>query len=207
MQGNSLLMLDSVHFTTQIVGTPQTDAQRAVMVSFYAGIEPMLQNCELIAPEGAVYSSTLHGYTTDNVALTTEMVEIGYEKPEQACNVGFLPGRFSVGAGKQVCFSKGNLQYQASTDTWRYAENQWDRVGDDNANISPTYDGWIDLFGWGTANNPTNASTNPNDYPEYNPYFVTFDDWGLNKISNGCNYPGIIKKKVNYMKNMLKHGN
>ncbi len=187
MQGNSLLMLDSVHMTAQTVGTPQTDAQRAVMVSFYAGIEPMLQNCELIAPEGAVYSSTLHGYTTDNVALTTEMVEIGYEMPEQECNIGFLPGRFSVAAGKQVGFTKGNLQYQASTDTWRYAEHQWDRVGDDNANISPTYSGWIDLFGWGTAENPTNASTHPGDYPTYNPYVNNFVDWGVNPISNGCN--------------------
>ena len=27
-------------------------------------------------------------------------------------------------SGKKVYFSKGNLQYQASTDTWRFAENQ-----------------------------------------------------------------------------------
>jgi hypothetical protein len=33
------------------------------------------------------------------------------------------------------------------------------------------------LFGWGTGNNPTNASTDYNDYP-------TFVDWGVNKIGN-----------------------
>jgi hypothetical protein len=33
------------------------------------------------------------------------------------------------------------------------------------------------LFGWGTGNNPTNASTDYNDYP-------TFVDWGVNKIGS-----------------------
>ena len=80
---------------------------------------------------------------------------------------GVLPGLFSVSATKQVHFSQGNLQYQASTDTWRFAEHQWDHVGtqtpdedgyyggtvegSDNRHISSTYNGWIDLFGWGTS--------------------------------------------------------
>ena len=61
---------------------------------------------------------------------------------------GALKGQFSVAADEQVFFSQGNLQYQASTDTWRFAENQYDMVGADNKNISATYTGWIDLFGW-----------------------------------------------------------
>jgi len=91
---------------------------------------------------------------------------------------GELPGAFSVAEGRQVHFSRGNLQYQASTDTWRFAENQYDYVGEANANISSTYDGWIDLFGWGTGNNPTLSSDNNADYN-------TFVDWGTNAISNG----------------------
>ena len=91
---------------------------------------------------------------------------------------GALSGAFSVAAGTQVHFSKGNLQYQASTDTWRFAENQYDYVGEGNANISSTYDGWIDLFGWGTGNNPTSSSTSYSNYS-------TFIDWGINAISNG----------------------
>lgn len=55
-----------------------------------------------------------------------------------------LKGRFSVAADKQVTFSPGNLQYKASTSIWAFAENQYDFVGSDNANISSTYDGWID---------------------------------------------------------------
>ena len=64
---------------------------------------------------------------------------------------GALPGLFSVGEGKQVYFSKGNLQYRATTGTWRFAEHQYDIVGKDNNKISETYDGWIDLFGWATT--------------------------------------------------------
>lgn len=93
---------------------------------------------------------------------------------------GVLTGEFSVSATEKVHFSQGNLQYQASTDTWRFAENQYDIIGNDNANISASYSGWIDLFGWGTGNNPTKSSTNYSDYS-------TFVDWGVNAISNGGN--------------------
>ncbi len=109
---------------------------------------------------------------------------------------GALPGLFSVSATQQVYFSPGNLQYQASTNTWRFAEHQYDYVGtqtaddygfhggnvsgSDNRSISSTYIGWIDLFGWGTGDNPTLSSDN---YGAYG----TFVDWGSNPISNGGN--------------------
>ncbi|MBR1564845.1 MAG: hypothetical protein IJ650_05805 [Paludibacteraceae bacterium] len=93
---------------------------------------------------------------------------------------GAISGLFSVNATKQVYFSKGNLQYQASTGTWRFAEHQYDIIGEDNKNISDTYDGWIDLFGWGTGSNPTLSTTSYSDYG-------TFTNWGINKISNGGN--------------------
>lgn len=90
------------------------------------------------------------------------------------------PGSFAVGSNKKVYFSPGNLQYQASTKTWRFAEHQYDYEGRNNKNISASYSGWIDLFGWGTGNNPTLASVDDNDYQ-------SFSDWGVNKISNGGN--------------------
>ena len=93
---------------------------------------------------------------------------------------GVLPGLFSVSATRQVRFSQGNLQYQASTNTWRFAEHQYDYVGSDNRSISSTYSGWIDLFGWGTGSNPTLSSSYPEDYG-------TFVDWGSNAIINGGN--------------------
>ncbi len=84
---------------------------------------------------------------------------------------------FSVAADKTVTFSPGNLQYHPANDEWRFAPSQLDYIGEDNANISETYNGWIDLFGFGTGNNPTNASEDNNDYQ-------TFVDWGVNKIGN-----------------------
>ena len=99
----------------------------------------------------------------------------GQDEPEAGAN-----GKFSVSASQQVVFSKGNLQYQPSTRTWRFAENQWDIIGEDNRNISDTYTGWIDLFGFGTGDAPTKASQEPADY-------AVFTDWGTNKISNGGN--------------------
>jgi hypothetical protein len=60
-------------------------------------------------------------------------------------------GVFSVGEDKQMLFSPGNLQYRPSTNTWRFAEQQYDAMGVRNQFIAPDYTGWIDLFGWGTS--------------------------------------------------------
>jgi hypothetical protein len=114
---------------------------------------------------------------------------------------GILPGTFSVGATKRVHFSQGNLQYCASSNIWRFAESQWDYVGSDNGNISPTYSGWIDLFGWGTSGfnhgaicyQPWSISPENSDYLAYgqndcNLYDQSGKaDWGYNAISNGGN--------------------
>ena len=114
------------------------------------------------------------------VGLTVEQWD-GQTPPDPPSINGALPGAFSVSATQQVHFSQGNLQYQASTNTWRFAEHQYDYVGSGNSNISSTYSGWIDLFGWGTGNNPTLTSTNNSDYN-------TFVDWAYhNPISNGGN--------------------
>ncbi|MBR4690245.1 MAG: hypothetical protein IKO90_07260 [Bacteroidales bacterium] len=132
---------------------------------------------------------------------------------------------FSVAEDKRVLFSQGNLQYQASTKTWRFAKHQWDYVGSqksenerenggtiagsDNVDISSTYNGWIDLFGWGTSG-----------YNGCEPYFVeespyafygngksdiagTNYDWGVyNTILNGGTdnmWRTLTKEEWNYL--------
>lgn len=82
-------------------------------------------------------------------------------------------GIFSVAEGKTVSFAPGNLQFNAvqgshlradgttAKGTWRFAENQWDYVGEANENIAEDYDGWIDLFGWGTSGYD-NTANDPN---------------------------------------------
>ncbi len=88
------------------------------------------------------------------------------------------PITFSVGETQKVAFSPGNLQYQGSTKTWRFAPTQYDRCMANNENIAANYDGWIDLFAWGTGDNPIRTSTKLNDYNN------AFIDWGTNKIDN-----------------------
>ena len=110
---------------------------------------------------------------------------------------------FSVSENKQVRFSRGNLQYKASTNTWRFAEHQYNFVGEANNNISSTYEGWIDLFGWGTSGwaesgavcyQPWSTSTSNSDYNPGNDYENNLTgayadaDWAWhNAIQNGGN--------------------
>lgn len=93
-----------------------------------------------------------------------------------------LYGPFTINDdGDQVYFAPGNLQYQPSTGTWRFAERQiHTRRGENAKIIAVGYEGWIDLFGWGTGSNPTLCSKEYGDY-------MTFNDWGNNTIKNGGN--------------------
>ena len=131
---------------------------------------------------------------------------------------GVLNGKFSISANKQIYFSQGNLQYNnvqgthvcadgtTKEGTWRFAEHQYDRIGSQNSNISATYDGWIDLFGWGTSgwNSGANeyqpystSDVNGNYYPggSYSNNLTgsyANADWGVyNAISNGGNQAGM----------------
>lgn len=117
---------------------------------------------------------------------------------------GAINGLFSVGSSRKVYFSHGNLQYQASSGTWRFAPNQYSYIGSSNNNASQTYNGWIDLFGWGTSGwnsgctcyHPwDNANTDGSLYgPGQNDLTGSGvnADWGMyNPISNGGNQIGI----------------
>lgn len=58
---------------------------------------------------------------------------------------------FSVGEGMSVRFSRGLLQYKATTGSWRFAERQYDCVGHANEFAGTDYDGWVDLHSWDSA--------------------------------------------------------
>lgn len=133
---------------------------------------------------------------------------------------GAIAGLFTINCdGNQVYFSKGNLQYQASTDTWRFAEHQWDYIGKDNHRASPTFEGWIDLFSWGTSGHDHGAvcyqpwSTGGQfdhaayGHDDYNLYDSTGRaDWGYNAISNGGNQEGLWRTmKLSEWRYVLKN--
>ena len=66
---------------------------------------------------------------------------------------GALNGLFSIGNGKRVQFSQGNLQYKPRMRIFRFATRQYDVIGTGNDNVSQasTCNTWIDLFGFGTS--------------------------------------------------------
>ncbi|MCQ2334579.1 MAG: T9SS type A sorting domain-containing protein [Paludibacteraceae bacterium] len=84
-------------------------------------------------------------------------------------------GPFTVANGKQIYFAPGNLQYCPATDTWRFAPEQYEYVGNNNRHVSDSYTGWIDLFPWGTGDRPTDINHRVDGYE-------TFVDWGVNPI-------------------------
>lgn len=97
---------------------------------------------------------------------------------------------FSVSDSRKVQIAPGNLQFQASTETWRFAPVETESIGQGNANIGPGYSGWIDLFGWATSGfmgyEPWLHSTNPEDYLQgLSDIDNTQFDWGE------ANYIGI----------------
>ena len=127
-----------------------------------------------------------------NKLTISEKLQTGGDTSVQLTfSTGAKNGVFSVSSSKKVQFSKGNLQYQASTKTWRFAEHQWDIIGSENSKISENYSGWIDLFGWGTSGyngkNPWMTSTTGTDYGNGERDIAgTNYDWGVNNtISNG----------------------
>lgn len=125
-----------------------------------------------------------------NVVVIALLLFVAYATDCEGQNPprGAAKGVFSVSPTQKVYFASGNLQYQPSTCQWRFAANPWDYVGtqipdhgghfggtiggSDNSNISPTYNGWIDLFGWGTGNDPTRISANLDNR------YSHFVDWG-----------------------------
>ena len=118
---------------------------------------------------------------------------------------GALSGIFSVGNGKRVYFSQGNLQYRRNsllgdpaTGLWRFAENQWDYLGGSvYTNYANFYSLWFDLFGWGTSgynsHKPEETSASNNTYaPSMEGGDNANYDWGVyNAISNGGNQAGL----------------
>lgn len=159
----------------------------------------------------------------DNTNEKKEVIEDDYIQNPNTVNGAFTQGKFSVSEDKAVYFSQGNLQYREITGTWRFASNQWNYVGtqftdsedcyggnvegSDNAFVTyPGYEGWIDLFqfgtsGWNSGANiyqPFSASTNCSDfYIGGSPGYGLFGkyanaDWGVyNKIINGGNQAGL----------------
>ena len=189
----------------------KVDVRKCAFESYFSGLE-----------KGQTHYVRAYAINEEGVAYGDEL-EFVPDDPFMPWPEGALPGLFSVGKYHQVRFSQGNLQYCADNNVWRFAEDQWDFVGGsgwdyelgdvnlgtvykDGAKCDNTkgyyyYDGWVDLFGWGTSGwNNGNVYYHPCDYTSYVPDCASYGprgnfdltreyahaDWGVhNTISNG----------------------
>ena len=167
----------------------------------------------IVAPSGYVWidgvtynddnNTAFYTFSNGNARGCDSIVRLRYTVLE-----GVIPAVFTVSSdNRKIVFSKGNLQYLASTNTWRFAEDQWGFVGNTQANTRPnaTRESWMDLFGWGTS-----GWDNGNEGNVYQPWSSagkdsTYNngaisltgenahaDWGVhNPISNGGNQAGL----------------
>ena len=175
-----------------------------------------LNGVEIISPRNVTFvPKTMKNIVnaTDNTLVSNEVV---ISVVEPSFEGGVLPGKFSVSSTKQVQFSQGNLQYHPHDNVWRFAERQYDLVDNNTENHSinsytADFNGWIDLFGWGTSGWSGSGAENYQPYStsqahsSYGPVFSSetganndltgdnsFADWGVyNAIQNGGNQAGL----------------
>lgn len=154
---------------------------------------PEIDNNQYLTNSGAGYSIT--------------MVEI----------LPYIDANFTVASGRTVKFSKGNLQAvfasaSTSTCTWRFADHQYDFVGNASANPAVgdnqvTTAGTVDLFGWVGANSSLAAYgiNNNRNSPAYGNTIgeALKDDWGNLTIENagGYSWRTLTKDEWNYVIN------
>lgn len=122
---------------------------------------------------------------------------------------GAFTVKSSTGVETKVVFSRGNAQYKASDDKWRFAKHQYDYVGG-RVWATSTYKGVVvgdETDDTQTAFNYSNGTGlsgnqhiadgygwidlfgwgtghNPTEYGEGNSHYQTHTDWGANNFSN-----------------------
>ncbi len=166
--------------------------------------------------DGQAYECLLSKVDSVKFIEADEETEKNTDSRNFIVNGALKVASYKVSATKSVYFSQGNLQFNAmlgehatadngtAKGTWRFAENQYDVIGNANENIDSTYTDWIDLFGWGTSGWSSGAKV-------YQPWAISMmesyyypggsysndltdnyanADWGVyNAISNGGNEP------------------
>ncbi len=91
----------------------------------------------------------------EGLAYSSVVTVVGGEGPKPLpsnWNNGKNPHPFTVGPGKVVYFSQGNLQYigSAASPYWKFADHQFDFFGNNGQESASTTVN-RDLFGWGTS--------------------------------------------------------
>ncbi len=143
---------------------------------------------------GTIPAIAANDYLAEGIAANTSL------------RAGVIEGLFSVSATQQVRFSKGNLQYIGSAGNgddnntggyWKFADHQWDYIGETTPQATDNKTIDRDLFGWATSGyerndtyyQPWSVSADYSMYRSYGTWANLYDqtDWGYNAIRNGGN--------------------
>lgn len=170
--------------------------------TYYAGTTV---NLTANANSGFTFGHWQDGNTNNprTITVTGNATYTAYFEAQPQVPTGAIPGKFTIdGDGNKVYFSQGNLHYIGSSQTWKFADHQWEVIGTSQGNTSQTTT--RDLFGWGTSGynhgavcyQPWSTSQTNSDYYAYGDYqYNLYDqtgqaDWGYNPISNGGGQAG-----------------
>lgn len=158
----------------------ETASERTVSVTFATPLNIAAGDSVIVQvpvlPVGSDNQFTI-AVTVSNTTVSNVVIERQQASAHSLgrANIGYarytLGGPFTVSSSKKVLFSTGNLQYHIKDAKWQFAPHQHDAIGAANSNIgNAEYDGWIDLFGWGTGDAPTKYASDAT--------YTTFNDWG-----------------------------
>ena len=179
--------------------------------------------------DGSAFNLTMRVFNTDGhyAQITSSNMKLNRSTmyTSTIANITFNRG-ISVSANKVVDFAPGNLQWTyngshkiagggTATGRWRFAEHQWDYVGDatygtvyidahtksNNEDISSTYTGYIDLFGWATSGYHDASDPYNRFYYPYNNDYTTVDyytnNYGYGPSTNMTD-PDLVGTSANY---------
>ena len=166
ISGNKVVMDGTTGSETVVLKLPAGHRGSPAGEAFYIMIpEVTLSGC-------TVTVNLMNGNTVvRTMTLSGVSATLAYNCIHTLGNFTFNAPVFSVAPDKTVVFAPGNLQFQAFGciqddklyngdlvgGTWRFAEHQWDFIGNNPGNS--VYDknerkkqsGWIDYFCWGTS--------------------------------------------------------
>lgn len=116
-------------------------------------------------------------------SLSTNTVCQMYRLPSDA-----IPGLFSVSSDRQVIFSKGNLTYNVSSDSWAFYGHQYDSATGYDSKL-------ISLFTWGYGSSWSKS-------PDSTGFLTgnTFRDWG-EKVADGKTWHTLSTEQWQYLFN------
>lgn len=115
-------------------------------------------------------NTTIQRKTASQIQMVPNKV---YKLPNDTLSNAFDENGRGIGLfqvnnqGATVRFSAGNLQCipNVNGQSYKFADHQYDYLGlGDNQAVSLNYEGWIDLFGWGTGGLRAGLDTTLNTY-------------------------------------------